>query len=79
MILDNIIVILSAALGKGYSVPVSLCAADGAAMTRDQPTFDDLIAEAHRAVALLDEFTMRHSAKATARAVRDSKSVYARL
>jgi isocitrate/isopropylmalate dehydrogenase len=51
----------------------------GAAMDEELTKFADLIAEADRAVMMLDEFTMHDSAKAIARAVRDGKSVYAGL
>jgi hypothetical protein len=48
-------------------------------MTKDQPTFDDLLAEAHRALLALDNVTKRDSAKATAAAVSDGQNIFSKL
>jgi hypothetical protein len=49
-------------------------------MTGGQPTFDDLIADAHLCIAALDEFAMRDGGKAAARAaVTNGKRMYTRL
>jgi hypothetical protein len=53
--------------------------AGGALMDEELAKFTDLMAEARRAGMVLDAFTMRDSAKAIARAVRDGRSVYAWL
>jgi|HubBroStandDraft_4_1064222.scaffolds.fasta_scaffold2790879_1 hypothetical protein len=47
-------------------------------MTGDQPTFDDLITDAHRCIAALDEFGTRDGGKAAA-AVKNGKRMYTRL
>jgi hypothetical protein len=49
-------------------------------MTGDQPTFDDLIADAQRCIAALDEFPMRDGGIAAAHAaVKNGKRIYTRL
>lgn len=58
---------------------VSLCPAGGAGMTKDQPTFDELLAEAHRALLALDNVTKRDSAKVTAAAVSNGQHIYSQL
>jgi hypothetical protein len=60
-------------------VAVSLCPAGGAAMTRDQRQFADLMADAYRALFALNNVTARGGSRATATAVTDGVRVYSRL
>jgi len=48
-------------------------------MDRDRPKFDDLMADAHRALLTLDNIAMRGGSKARAIAIRDGLRVYSRL
>jgi len=48
-------------------------------MTRDDPNFDDLMVDAHRALLALDGVTKRDSAKAVTAAVNNGQQIYSQL